>query len=207
MTNGKLALRFLLSALLVTGAVLCTWEPLAAALMPALGAAIEWVDPHHHIAALSIEHVGSDTVLRMEAGIRRMVVMGGHVTPADPRARAVITTPTMAFLVAPTCALIVALALPANSWREVLARMALVAALCLPLLAIDAPLVLDAHLWGLHRDAHAPDTTPPILLWSGFLKGGGRFVIGIVTGLLGSALMRSQVHAANGNKGSADSPR
>lgn len=206
MINGKLALRFLLSALLVTGVVLCTWEPLTTALMPPLGAAIEWIDPHHHVAALSIERAGADTVLRMEAGIRRMVVMGGHVTLADPRARAVITTPALAFLIAPSCALIVALALPSGSWREALARMALIVALCLPLLAIDAPLVLDAHLWGLHRDAHAPDATLPILLWCGFLKSGGRFVIGIATGLLGSALMRSWVHAADGGKGSTDSP-
>lgn len=206
MINGKLALRFLLSALLVTGVVLCTWEPLTTALMPFLGATIEWIDPHHHIAALGIEHVGPDTVLRMEARIRRMVVVGGHVTPADPRARAVITTPVLAFLIAPSCALIVALALPSRGWREVSAKMALVVALCLPLLAIDAPLVLDAHLWALHRDAHAPDKTFPIILWSGFLKNGGRFVIGIATGLLGSALIRSWGHAEGGEKGSTDSP-
>lgn len=190
MTGGNLALRILLSALLVTVAVLWTWAALAEALLPLLEAAIEWIDPHHYVTALSIERVGSDTVLRMEAGIRRMVVMGGHVTPADPRARAVITTPALTFLIAPSIALIVALALPSKRWPDVPLRLMIAAALLFPMLALDSPFVLDAHLWELHRDAHTQNATLPILLWSSFLKNGGRIVIGLATGLLCWALAR-----------------
>ena len=56
--------------------------------------------------------------------------------------------------------------------------------------ALDSPFVLDAHLWELHRDAHAPSATLPILLWSSFLKNGGRIVIGLAAGLLCWALAR-----------------
>lgn len=190
MIGGNLTLRILLSALLVTVAVLWTWAALAEALLPLLEAAIEWIDPHHYVVSLSIERVGSDTVLRMEAGIRRMVVMGGHVTRADPRARAVITTPALAFLIAPSVALIVALALPTKRWPDVPLRLMFAAALLFPMLALDSPFVLDAHLWELHRDAHAPDATLPILLWSNFLKNGGRIVLGLAVGLLCWALAR-----------------
>jgi hypothetical protein len=100
------------------------------------------------------------------------------VTYPDPRARAIITTPLAAFWLAPTLFIALLAAWPVQRAAEWLLR-----ALCaLPaltvLLALDAPFVLDALLWALHRDAHAPDNTSAMLVWSAFLKAGGRFLLG-----------------------------
>jgi hypothetical protein len=184
------ALRLVMSTLMVSGLVLWSREFLAAALLSPAAWIIDWMDPHHVIASLGIERAGADTIIRMEAGIRRMVVMGEHVTFADPRARAVITTPVMAFMIGPTCALVFAIAWPAKRWLEYPARVALALAFCLAMIAIDVPLVLDAHLWELHRDAHAPDATMPIILWRDFLKNGGRIVLGVSVGMLCVNLVR-----------------
>lgn len=179
----------LVLALVLTGALLLArGEALMQALLAPLASVIDAIDPHHRVIGLTLSRSGSDTVLQLEAGIRRMVLTGHRVTFADPRARAVVVTPLAAFWLAPTVLIALLAAWPARRNIEWPLR-ALLAVPALALLAlIDAPFVLDSHLWALHRDAHAPGSTSAVLVWSAFLKSGGRFVLAGVFALLLLAL-------------------
>ncbi len=182
-TLRSAVLRALL-ALCLTGALLIGHgEALMQVLRAPLASLIDAIDPHHRVIGLSVTRSGADTVIRLDAGLRRLVVTGSHVTFADPRARAVITTPLAAFWLAPTALIALLAAWPAQRVIEWPLRSLLALPALALLLAVDAPFVLDAHLWALHRDAHAPDSTSPILVWSAFLKSGGRFVLAGVVAL------------------------
>lgn len=172
------ALRLVASASLV--AILAIWqgEALMAHLLGPILMAIDLIDHNHVVRVLRIDHVGADTVIYMKAGIRELIVTGSQVTFADPRAEAVVTTPFGAFLIAPSILLTLVLGWPARNYRAWALRLLVMAPLAAALFAIDAPFVLDAYLWELHRDAHAPDATSPILAWKAFLAQGGRFVLG-----------------------------
>lgn len=178
MNPGRLALRFVAALFLIGALVLWQGEALMQHLLPSIALTMDLIDRHHNVLSLDITKTGADTVIRLEAGIRQLILTGTHVTYADPRARAVITTPLATFWLAPTLFLALVAAWPAQHTAEWPLR-----ALCaLPALAcvvmLDAPFVLDALLWGLHRDAHDPGGSSPILVWSAFLKAGGRFLLG-----------------------------
>lgn len=178
MNPGRLALRFVAALCLIGALVLWQGEALMQRLLPSIALTMDLIDRHHNVLSLDITKTGADTVIRLEAGIRQLILTGTHVTYADPRARAVITTPLATFWLAPTLFLALLAAWPAQHAAEWPLR-----ALCaLPalavLLALDAPFVLDAELWSLHRDAHDPGGSSPILAWSAFLKSGGRFLLG-----------------------------
>lgn len=195
MNPGRLALRFIAALCLVGALVLWQGEAMMQRLLGPIALTIDLLDRHHSVIALGVTQVGADTVIRMEAGIRELIVTGTHVTHADPRARAVITTPLAAFWLAPTLFVALLAAWPAQRTTEwPLRALCALPALAL-LLALDAPFVLDALLWGLHRDAHDPGGSSPILVWSAFLKSGGRFVLaglfaGVIVGLAGRVAFR-----------------
>jgi hypothetical protein len=172
----------LIASLCVVGA-LVMWQ--GAALMQHLfgpiAVVIDRLDSQHQVIALDITRVGADTVIRMEAGIRQLILTGTRVTFADPRARAVITTPLAAFWLAPSALLALLMAWPAPTATAGLLRLPLALPALACVLVLDAPFVLDAHLWALHRDAHDPHGTSPILVWSAFLQEGGRFLLGAAT--------------------------
>lgn len=195
MSPRRLALRLIASLCLVGALVLWQGEAMMQRLLGPIELTIDLLDRHHSVIALGVTQVGADTVIRMEAGIRELIVTGTHVTHADPRARAVITTPLAAFWLAPTLFVALLAAWPAQRTTEwPLRALCALPALAL-LLALDAPFVLDALLWGLHRDAHDPGGSSPILVWSAFLKGGGRFLLaglfaGLIVGLAGRVAFR-----------------
>lgn len=145
---------------------------------------IDMIDHNHVVRVLRIDRVGADTVIYMKAGIRSLIVTGSQVTYADPRAEAVVTTPLGAFLIAPSILLTLVLGWAARNYRAWALRLLVMAPLAAALFAIDAPFVLDAYLWELHRDAHAPDATSPILAWKAFLAQGGRFILGGLAALI-----------------------
>ncbi|OYW33633.1 MAG: hypothetical protein B7Z51_01010 [Methyloversatilis sp. 12-65-5] len=178
MNPDRVALRFI-AALCVIGAfVLWQGEALMQRLLPSIALTIDLIDRHHSVLSLGITQTGADTVIRLEAGIRQLILTGTHVTHADPRARAVITTPLATFWLAPTLFVALLAAWPAQRTAEwPLRALGALPALAL-LLALDAPFVLDALLWALHRDAHDPGGSSTILVWSAFLTAGGRFLLG-----------------------------
>ena len=195
MSPRRLALRLIAALCLIGALVLWQGEAMMRGLLGPIALTIDLLDRHHSVIALGIARVGADTVIRMEAGIRELIVTGTHVTHADPRARAVITTPLAAFWLAPTLFVALLAAWPAQRTAEwPLRALCALPALAL-LLALDAPFVLDALLWSLHRDAHDPGGSSPILVWSAFLKSGGRFVLaglfaGVIVGLAGRVAFR-----------------
>lgn len=178
LSDPVLALRLVASACLVS--ILAVWqgEQLIAQLLDPISKLINLIDTNHVVLGLSIDRVGADTVLHMKAGIRRLILTGSNVTFADPRAIAVVTTPLAAFLIAPSVMLTLVLAWPVRQPQDWLIRLALVLPIAAVLFAADAPFALDGYLWEMHRDAHTPDSTSPILVWKSFLVQGGRFVLG-----------------------------
>lgn len=170
--------RLIASLCLVGALVLWQGEALMQPLLGPVARTIDLLDRHHSVIALDITRVDADTVVRLEAGIRQIILTGTHVTYADPRARAFITTPLAAFWLAPSVLVALVLAWPATGVAAALLRLPLALAALAGLFLVDAPFVLDAHLWALHRDAHDPGGTSAILVWSAFLKGGGRFLLG-----------------------------
>lgn len=178
------ALRLVASASLV--AILAIWqgETLMAHLLGPIRMVIDLIDHNHVVRVLRIDRVGADTVIYMKAGIRELIVTGSQVTYADPRAEAVVTTPLGAFLIAPSILVTLVLGWPARNYREWALRLLVMAPLAAALFAIDAPFALDAYLWELHRDAHAPDATSPILAWKAFIAQGGRFILGGLAALI-----------------------
>lgn len=177
MNPGRLALRFVAALCLIGALVLWQGEALMQRLLPSIALTMDLIDRQHSVLSIGITQTGADTVIRLEAGIRQLILTGTHVTYADPRARAVITTPLATFWLAPTLFLALLAAWPAQHAAEwPLRALCALPALAL-LLALDAPFVLDAELWSLHRDAHDPGGSSPILAWSAFLKSGGRFVL------------------------------
>lgn len=191
------ALRFVIAICLNGALLLACGEALMQPLLGPLGALIDLIDPQHRVVDLSIARKGADTVVRLEAGIRRMVLTGHHVTFADPRARAVVTTPLAAFWLAPSMLLALLAAWPVRRASEWPLRALCALPVLALLLAVDAPFVLDAELWALHRDAHAPDSSSAMLAWSSFMKSGGRFVL---AGLLALALVAWVQRAAGGRR-------
>jgi hypothetical protein len=178
MSPRGLAPKLIASLCIVAALVLWQGEALMQHLLRPIAQTIDALDRHHQVIALDITQVEADTVIRMEAGIRELILTGTHVTFADPRARAVITTPLAAFWLAPSVLLALLMAWPASSIAASLWRLPLAVPALACVLLLDTPFVLDALLWGLHRDAHDPNGTSTILVWSAFLKAGGRFLLG-----------------------------
>jgi len=178
MNPGRVALCFIAALCLIGALVLWQGEALMQRLLPAIALTLDLIDRQHSVLSLGITQTGADTVIRLEAGIRQLILTGTHVTYADPRARAVITTPLATFWLAPTILLALLLAWPTSSKAASLLRLPLATPALACVFLLDAPFVLDALLWGLHRDAHDPDGTSTILVWSAFLKAGGRFLLG-----------------------------
>ncbi|MDP3289831.1 MAG: hypothetical protein Q8M64_16115 [Methyloversatilis sp.] len=178
MNPGRLAPRFVAALCLIGALVLWQGEAMMQRLLPSIALTMDLIDRHHNVLSLDITKTGADTVIRLEAGIRQLILTGTHVTYADPRARAVITTPLATFWLAPSMTLALLMAWPASSTAATLMRLALAIPALACVLLLDAPFVLDALLWGLHRDAHDPHGTSTILVWSAFLKAGGRFLLG-----------------------------
>ncbi|MDP2868364.1 hypothetical protein [Methyloversatilis sp.] len=178
MNPRSLAPRFIASLCIVGALVLWQGEAMMQRLLPSIALTMDLIDRHHNVLSLDITKTGADTVIRLEAGIRQLILTGTHVTYADPRARAVITTPLATFWLAPSMTLALLMAWPASSTAATLMRLALAIPALAFVLLLDAPFVLDALLWGLHRDAHDPHGTSTILVWSAFLKAGGRFLLG-----------------------------
>ncbi|AOF82867.1 hypothetical protein BSY238_2992 [Methyloversatilis sp. RAC08] len=194
MNPGHVALRFIAALCLIGALVLWQGEALMQRLLPAIALTMDLIDRHHSVLSLGITQTGADTVIRLEAGIRQLILTGTHVTYADPRARAVITTPLATFWLAPTLFIALLAAWPAQRTAEwPLRALCALPALAL-LLALDVPFVLDALLWALHRDAHDPHGSSPILVWSAFLKSGGRFVL---AGLLAVLIVRLTARVAS----------
>jgi hypothetical protein len=176
------ALRFLLLASLLGAGSLPFQVPLAQALLPLFRSELAWLDDAFRIDELRIAKDGAESVIRLEVGLARDIVMNGHAASPDPRGKAHSTT-LVANLSLPAVLLIaVAMAWPARhsaayAWRA----LALVPALLL-MWMFDVPFVLWSGFWGLIVDALDPGRFSPLLIWEHFLHSGGRLALAATLG-------------------------
>lgn len=181
---AKVAIRFVLALLVLLALNHAYARFLTEALLPLFRWEVAQLDDAYRVLDLSLSQQGADTVLRLEVGVARDIVVGGQALPPDPRARANVSTLAGHLTQPAILALALLLAWPARRSNEYPLR-ALVACAGLALvILIDVPFVLWAEVWDIHVTAFEPGRFSPLLLWRDFLQGGGRFVLGLAVGLL-----------------------
>lgn len=177
-------LRFVATAMLLTGLSLVWGEELAQAWLPLCRAEIEALDNIYRIDSLKLDKQGADRVIRMDVHQAHYFVLGGRTVVPHPLGQASSTT-LVANLLLPAVLLVASgLAWPARRpWIYAL-RLPVLAATWLLLAAADVPLVLWAGIWGIHVAAFAPDAASPLLMWVDMLQSGARLALPLIAGLL-----------------------
>lgn len=180
----KLAGRFTLAIVLLLTLNQLYGKAVIEAMLPLLHWELAQLDDTYRILDLRLDREGHDTVIRLDVGLERAVVIGGRVLMPDPRARANVSTLAAHVTQPAMLCLALVLAWPTRKVIEYPLR-ALIACGGLALLVLaDVPFVLWAELWNLHVSAFEPDRFSPLLIWKDFLQGGGRFMLGLVAGVL-----------------------
>ncbi|MBT9613426.1 MAG: hypothetical protein IV108_09205 [Burkholderiales bacterium] len=180
----KFAGRFTLAIALLLTLNLLYGKTATEALLPTLRWELEQLDDTYRILDLRLDREGRDSVIRLDVGLEKAVVIGGRALMPDPRARANVSTLAGHVTQPALLCLALILAWPAYRAIEYPVR-ALIAIVGLALvILIDVPFVLWGELWNLHVSALEPDRFSPLLIWRNFLQGGGRFVLGLAVGVL-----------------------
>ncbi|MBI5751406.1 MAG: hypothetical protein HZA59_04570 [Hydrogenophilales bacterium] len=180
----KLAGRFTLAIALLLTLNQFYGKAVTESLLPTLRWELAQLDDTYRILDLSLDREGRDSVIRLDVGLERAVIVGGRALMPDPRARANVSTLAGHVTQPAILCLALPLAWPASKAIEYPVR-ALIAFGGLALVSLaDVPFVLWAELWNLHVSAFEPDRFSPLLLWKNFLQGGGRFALGLALGVL-----------------------
>lgn len=181
---AKAAIRFvlLLGVLLALSPVYAKF--LTQALLPVFRWEITRLDETYRVLDLGLAQQGADTVVRLDAGLARIILVGGQVLYPDPRARADVSTLAGAVTQPAMLCLALILAWPARRAIEYPVRAAVACAGIALVILADVPFVLWGELWDIHVSAFEPDRFSPLLMWKDFLQGGGRFLLGLAVGVL-----------------------
>lgn len=164
---------------------------LATALLPVFRWEITQLDDAYQVLDLTLSQQGADTVVRLEAGLARIIVLGGHALQPDPRARADVSTLAGHIMQPAILSLALILAWPTRKVIEYPVRVLIAAGGIAFVILADVPFVLWAALWDIHVSAFEPERFSPLLIWRDFLQGGGRFALGLAVGVL--AVMAGQI--------------
>ena len=164
------------------------------AMLPLLRWEIAQLDDTYRILDLSLDREGRDTVVRLDVGLEKAIIIGGQAMMPDPRALANVSTLAGHVMQPVLLCLAVILAWPARRAIEYPVR-ALVAfgGIALVIL-VDVPFVLWGELWNLHVSVYEPDRFSPLLIWKNFLQGGGRFVLGLGVGVVAVVAGKADMH-------------
>ena len=156
-------------------------------ILPLLRWEIAQLDDTYRVLDLRLDREGRDSVIRLDVGLEKVVVIGGQALMPDPRARANVSTLAGHITQPAMLALALILAWPARRPIEYPLR-ALIACTGLAFaILIDVPFILWAEVWDIHVSAFEPNRFSLLLLWRDFLQGGGRFVLGLAVGVLAVA--------------------
>lgn len=192
MKSGSIALvlglRMAAAALLAYLFIWIAGEALARAFLPVIRQAYELLDQDHRVLEFVISRQtalgNSDWVYRLKVAADSVVMVGTHALATDPRGWTQVSV-LVSFLWHPLLmAAVTMAAFDACRWPVWAYRV-----LCLlPLLALvsllDIPWILWAEVWEGYVPLLAEDAVSPLLMWSGFLQRGGRFLLGALAGLL-----------------------
>lgn len=154
------------------------------AMLPLLRWELAQLDDTYRILDLSLDREGRDTVIRLDVGLEKAVVVGGRALMPDPRARANVSTLAGHVVQPALLCLALILAWPARRAIEYSVRVFIAFGGLALVILTDVPFVLWGELWNLHVSALEPDRFSPLLFWKSFLQGGGRFVLGLAVGVL-----------------------
>lgn len=156
--------------------------------MPAVTAAIEWVEPGLAVrhAALQRTHAGSR--VRVQVVLAHTLVVGGRAVVPHPQGVAFASVPAGWVWQLPLLLLITATAWPARRRTEWPLRLLLATVLAGLLMAVDLPVVVAAEFWGLLMAAHDPRGWQPHVAWADFLHGGGRVALSVLAGAAATSL-------------------
>lgn len=190
----RAGLRFALAIVLLLALGHFIGARLIESMLPLVKAEIAWLDDNYRVIDLELDRQGADRVIRLEVGLARIIVLGGQALHPDPRARANVSTLAGNLVQPAMLCLALILAWPAHRIIEYPARVLLACVGIAVIVLVDVPFVLWGELWDIHVSAFDPDRFSLLLLWKGFLQGGGRFVLGFVIGAL--AVAAAQILAA-----------
>jgi len=200
LAGWRTARRLLLATCVLVPVAVLSAEAVVGLLLPAYRAAFEWLAPEFRLLALETGADGGHRVLLARVTIADILVVGQHAVYPDARGVATASTPLAHALHLPLAAMLVAFALPRSIALAALGALAAAVA-TLPLLPFDLAAILAANLWQLVVDRYAPGTTTPLLTWASFLGGGGRWMIGTLTGITVALALRLNGGNGGGNGG------
>jgi hypothetical protein len=169
----RTALRFALAAVLLATLAHLLQAPAFRVLAPAYRAALEALDGRFLIRNFVLQDNGTETVVRLDVGLRRPIAFDGRVLMPDPRAFASVSTPAAAAWQGVAIFLAALIAWPGNR-RAAIGRAAFAVPAGLLLLAADLPCVLAGELWSILVDPGRSGTVSPLIAWKDFLQSGGR---------------------------------
>jgi hypothetical protein len=178
------ALKLCLAGSLLTALAYLYGDRVVAELLSMFRAEIEAFDSTFRVHALNIARQGVDTVVRLDVGLRDVVVVGNKALMSDTRSNLSVTTLASNVYQPLLMALSLALAWPSSFLRERAVRVVLALAFSLLVVAMDVPIVLYAELWETLRDTFAAEQFSLAIVWKDFLQGGGRLSLGVATGAL-----------------------
>lgn len=154
-------------------------------LLPALRWEIAQLDDNFRVLDLTLSRQGADTVVRLDAGLAQVVLLGGRALLTDQRARANVSTLAGSIMQPAILALAWIVAWPSRRAAiEYPVRLSIACACIALVLVADVPFVLWGELWDIQISALEPERFSPLLMWKNFLQGGGRFVLGLGAGML-----------------------
>lgn len=181
---GASLARLALASGLSLGLALAGAQSLTQSLLPAYRAVFALVADDFELLALGPDQEGADRVLRATVMWKRAAVIGHQVVFPDARGTANASTLAIQGLYGAIVALIAAAAWPASGWRELWRRLLWLAPMLGALVLFDLPCVLAGELWQIARDLWMPDTFSPLIVWKDFLRGGGRYALGLAAAAL-----------------------
>jgi hypothetical protein len=157
-------------------------------MIPALQAAVAILDDDFRILGMDVSTDGGNKTLRVRADLAHAAVVSGQVLyPISPGAELrgwmEVHLALGGVLQYPLLLLIVVLAWPAKTSRELLARIGIALPLAALLLLLAVPSTILAELWFPIHDDYDPGSFWPLLAWSRFLMGGGGQVLGLLMGI------------------------
>lgn len=184
----EVGLRFALALVVLLAAGHFHGGHLVQAVLPVFRAEIGWLERDYRVLDLSLAREGADRVIALEVGLAGFIVLGRHALYPDPRARARVTTLAGHVLTPAILSFALAAAWRARRKREYPLRFAIALPLAFAVMLLDVPFVLLGEAWNIQVAALEPDRFSPILVWKDFLQGGGRFVLGLMAGVIAIAL-------------------
>lgn len=185
--DWRLAGRLLLALAVVVAVSRYAGGWIVEGLIPVYRTEIEALQDTYRIRVIEVATVGADRVVRIEAGIARMTVVGGKVLDDNPRnAIRVSTLAANAYLPA-LFGLGVLCAWPVPRARQFAIRLLVGLPLLGLIVLLDVPLVLLGGVQESLLFAAGAREFSPVVAWQSFLQAGGRYALAIAAA--GAALI------------------